>query len=106
MIPQKTLIIGTGAQAKYTLEILYLKKMPVVGIIALPGETPPEKIDGVSVIGSMDQFADIYSKNGKPSLILCCSKNNIKEKMAKDLADLKVTLDSFIDEYSSILANS
>jgi len=83
---QKILIIGTGAQAKYALEIFHLRKLPVVGIIALPGETPPEKIDGVSVIGSIDQFDDIYSKNGKPSLVLCCSKNIIKEKIVKELA--------------------
>ena len=83
---QKILIIGTGAQAKYALEVFHLRKIPVVGIIALPGETPSGDIDGVRVMGSIDQFENIYTKNGKPFLVICCSKNKIKEELVKELS--------------------
>lgn len=83
---QKILIIGTGAQAKYALEVFHLRKIPVVGIIALPGETPPEDIDGIRVMGRIDQFENIYTKNRKPFLVICCSKNKIKEELVKELS--------------------
>ena len=77
----KILLIGTGAQAKYALEIFHIIDRNVVGLIALPEETPPASIDGINVLGSMEDFEKIYMKIGQPSLLLCCSKNKLKEQL-------------------------
>ncbi|MEW6614452.1 MAG: NeuD/PglB/VioB family sugar acetyltransferase [Thermodesulfobacteriota bacterium] len=83
---QQILIIGTGAQAKYALEIFHLREVPVAGLISLPEETLTEKLDGADLLGNLDNFEDIYLKNRKPYLLLCCSKNKTKEELGKRLS--------------------
>ena len=80
------LIIGTGAQAKYALEIFYLIQVTVVGLISLPGETPPPDIDGVAVIGGLEDFKSAYSIHGGPALLLCSSRNKTKEELVEKLS--------------------
>lgn len=82
----KILLIGSGAQAKYALEILHIRKQHVVGLVALPGETPPKELNGVKVLGDFKDFEEIFKKNGNPSLLLCCSQNKMKEKIETNLS--------------------
>lgn len=86
MLP-KILLIGSGAQAKYALEILHIRKQHVVGLVALPGETPPKELDGAKVLGDFKGFEDIFARNGNPSLLLCCSQNRRKEEIAASLSE-------------------
>jgi sugar O-acyltransferase (sialic acid O-acetyltransferase NeuD family) len=80
---QGILIVGTGAQTKYALETFRLRKMSVLGLIALPGETPLKRIYDIDVIGSLSDFENIYLKNDKPLLLLSNSDNKLKEELAK-----------------------
>jgi acetyltransferase EpsM len=80
------LLIGTGAQAKYALEIFHLTSRNVVGIVALPEEIPPESIDGVDVVGGLDDFEKIYANENQPVLLFCCSKNKLKEQLETELS--------------------
>jgi len=90
------LIIGTGAQAKYALEIFNLNNMTVCGLIALPEESPPESLDNTEVLGNLQDFESIYQKCKKPSLLLCCSRN-------KDKEDLKDSLSKYDPEYTTAI---
>jgi len=80
------LIIGTGAQAKYAIEIFTLIKMPVSGLICLSSDKPAEGINGVDVLGSMDDFKKIYSDRNKPFLLLANSSNKVKEELSEKLS--------------------
>ena len=90
------LIIGTGAQAKYALEIFNLNNMTVCGLIALPEESPPESLDNTEVLGELQDFESIYQKYEKPSLLLCCSRN-------KDKEGLKGSLSKYDPEYTNTI---
>ena len=79
------LIIGTGAQAKYALEIFNLNNMAVCGLVALPEESTPESLDNADVLGNLQDFKSIYQKYKKPSLLLCCSRNEGKEELNDSL---------------------
>jgi len=79
------LIIGTGAQAKYALEIFNLNNMAVCGLVALPEEPTPESLDNADVLGSIQRFESIYQKYKQPSLLLCCSRNEGKEELNNSL---------------------
>ena len=85
-MPQKILIVGSGAQAKYALEIFKLLNKPVIGLITLPNEATPEFLSGINVLGCLEDFGKIYQKSGKPSLILCCSKSKKKEEVEQNLS--------------------
>ena len=91
-----TLIIGTGAQAKYALEIFNLNNMTVCGLVALPEESPPESLDNTEILGDLQDFESIYQKCEKPSLLLCCSRNKEKE-------ELKVSLSKYDPEYTNAI---
>lgn len=80
---QRVLIIGLGAQAKYALEIFNLRKMTVLGLIALRGEALCGRIHGANILGSINEFERIYLENNKPFLLLATSKNKIKENLVK-----------------------
>lgn len=80
---KKILIIGAGAQAKYALEIFRLRKIPVIGMITLPDESHNKNIYYGEVIGGLDEFENIYYKNNEPLLLLCSSKNELKEELEK-----------------------
>jgi len=90
------LIIGTGAQAKYALEIFNLNNMTVCGLIALPDESPPESLDNTEVLGNLQDFESIYQKCKKPSLLLCCSRN-------KDKEELKESMSKYDPEYTNAI---
>ena len=90
------LIIGTGAQAKYALEIFNLNNMTVCGLVALPEESPPESLDNTEILGDLQDFESIYQKCEKPSLLLCCSRNKEKE-------ELKVSLSKYDPEYTNAI---
>ena len=90
------LIIGTGAQAKYALEIFNLSNMTVCGLIALPEESPPESLDNTEVLGDLQDFESIYQKCKKPSLLICCSRN-------KDKEELKDSLSKYNPEYTNAI---
>ena len=85
MITKKILIIGTCAQAKYALDIFRLTGEKVIGLISLPGESPPGLLDDVPVLGSLDGLEEIYEEQEKPSLLFCCSNNRKKEELANHL---------------------
>lgn len=93
---KKILLIGTGAQAKYALEIFHLKNKHVVGLIALPEETPPVSIDGVEMLGDLENLEDIYIKNNQPDLLFCCSKNKLKEQ-------LEIKLSAYFPHYANAI---
>ena len=73
------LIIGTGAQAKYALEIFNLNNMTVCGLVALSEESPPESLDNTEILGDLQDFESIYQKCKKPSLLLCSAGTKIKK---------------------------
>ena len=91
-----TLIIGTGAQAKYALEIIKLNDMTVCGLIALPEESPSEFLDNTEVLGDLKDFESIYQKSKRPSLLICCSRN-------KDKEELKDSLSKYDPEYTNAI---
>lgn len=78
---RKIIIVGIGAQVKYAMEIFHLRGMPLIGMIVLPGELLDKKIDRALLLGGLDEFDDIYLKNGKPLLLLVSSKNRLKEEL-------------------------
>ncbi|MBF0343338.1 MAG: NeuD/PglB/VioB family sugar acetyltransferase [Nitrospirae bacterium] len=81
------LIIGLGSQSKYIIEIFRLNGVKIIGLIALPFETyAQEEVYGVRVLGSLNDFKNIYLENNSPYLMLACSKNKIKEELVKDLS--------------------
>ena len=80
------LLIGTGAQAKYALEIFHLNNRKVVGMIALEGESPPASMDGVDVLGNLMDFEKKYLGNNQPAILFCCSNNRFKAEMETKLA--------------------
>jgi sugar O-acyltransferase (sialic acid O-acetyltransferase NeuD family) len=83
------MIIGTGAQAKYALETFHLRKTPVCGIVALPGETGVTWKDGAEVIGVLDtHFEDIYHDHGGPPLMLASSSPRRKEEIRERIRHL------------------
>lgn len=86
---REIIIIGTGAQAKYAMEIFHLRGMPVAGMIALPNEAHRKTIDGAEVIGTLGQFQDIFHKHNEPRLLLASSSNIVKEDLEKRLSSLK-----------------
>ena len=90
------LIIGTGAQAKYALEIFNLNNMTVCGLVALSEESPPESLDNTEILGDLQDFESIYQKCKKPSLLLCCSRN-------KDKEELKNSLSKYEPEYTNAI---
>lgn len=81
-------IVGTGAQAKYALEIFHLRRIPVCGLIALPGEEGRAGFDGASVIGTFDMFPALYHEHGEPSVILAMSSNSRKREICRALDSL------------------
>lgn len=85
MKDKEILIIGTGAQAKYALEIFHLTGRKVIGLISLSGERPLAALDDVPVLGTFEHLEDIYRKHKKSSLLFCCSKNKKKEELANRL---------------------
>ncbi len=79
------IIIGTGAQVKYAIEIFHHLGICLVGVIYL-GEKPKNDIVYEDkLLGSLDQFDEIYMDHEKPMLLLACSKNEVKEQIVNDL---------------------
>lgn len=80
---KSVLIVGTGAQAKYALEIFRLREVAVLGLIALQGESPSASLRDADILGSISEFEKIYLENNKPFLLLASSKNKTKENLVK-----------------------
>jgi len=85
---QAVVIVGTGAQAKYALEIFHLRQMPVCGLIALPGEKEMTGFDGAAVLGAFDALPSLYRKYHEPLVILAMSSNIRKREICQSLAAL------------------
>jgi len=79
------LIIGTGAQAKYALEIFHLTDRQVVGLLNIAGELSQKKIDSVKILGVTDDFEKYYFEFDKPEILISCSSNRHKEQLHKSL---------------------
>ena len=79
------IIIGTGAQAKYALEIFNLQKQSVYGLIALNNEHAKlQKIYNKKVLGSIENF-DKLNLNNNFRFILACSDNHKKKQIVDKL---------------------
>lgn len=104
-ISERVLIIGTGAQAKYAIEIFTLRKITVLGLISPLSGPLPKSVNSVKVLGSMDDFDNIYLKKKKPSLLFACSSNEMKEELSEKLSG---HLPSYINAIhpSSVIASS
>jgi acetyltransferase EpsM len=87
-MPGAVVIVGTGAQAKYALEIFHLRQIPVRGLIALPGEEGRAGFDGAEIIGTLDRFPECYREHGKPAVLLAMSNNSRKQEVCGVLAAL------------------
>ena len=81
------IIIGSGAQAKYASEIFKLKRMSVIGLLALSGENNKESALNTPVLGNQDDFEHVYETNGRPLLLLATSSNRTKEKLVERLSE-------------------
>ena len=73
------LVLGTGAQAKYTLETCELLRVPVVGLLRLPTDRPVEAVGRARVLGTLEQFETVYRDHDEPRLLLASSRNRVKE---------------------------
>jgi sugar O-acyltransferase (sialic acid O-acetyltransferase NeuD family) len=83
---REIIIIGTGAQAKYALEIFKLTSQPVRGIIALPGKTEIEEFDGVPVLGGISEFEGRIIQNNSLLILLAFRNNALKAEFVKRFA--------------------
>lgn len=90
------LILGTGAQAKYATDIFLNQGRNVIGLLGLPGETPPANIGDIPVIGGFDNFSSVYNKADRPDILVCCANNIKKEEIVRQL-------DSFAVNYTSAI---
>ena len=72
------LIVGTGAQAKYALETLHLRSVPVMGLLAIDAAGAPESLDGATVLGTLDDFEQVLASHPNLQLLLACSSNSMK----------------------------
>lgn len=79
------LVVGTGAQAKYTLDTCSLRGVRVVGLVRLSGERDVPALGGVPVLGELSEFESIYRAHGCPPLVVACSRGAIKEEIVKRL---------------------
>jgi len=79
------LVLGTGAQAKYTLETAALRKVPVVGLLRLPGDHEVSRVGEAPVLGTLAEFEKVYRAHDAPHLLLACSRNRVKEAVEREL---------------------
>jgi sugar O-acyltransferase (sialic acid O-acetyltransferase NeuD family) len=78
-------IVGIGAQTKYALEIFHLRRIPLCGLIALPGEEGRAGFDGAAVLGTLDEFPSLYHEYEEPAVLLAMSSNIRKEEICQAL---------------------
>lgn len=85
MNDKKITLLGTGAQAKYALEIFHLRNIPVDSVYSLPGENSPDAIESIFIKGNIDKFEDSISKRDKLNILIVTSNNKLKESVFKRL---------------------
>ena len=79
------IIIGTGAQAKYALEIFHLQGRPVAGLVSLPEDNPSAVLDNVPLLGSYAELDDIVKHFSQTRLLVCCRSNRKKAEIVHAL---------------------
>jgi len=88
-------IIGTGAQAKYIVDILSYDKSFNISAIVKTGREIEEDFEkdlvGVDIIESFSEFKDYY-KGNEQKAIVAVAKNQEKELLIGQLEEMKVEL--------------
>jgi acetyltransferase EpsM len=82
------LIVGTGAQAKYTLDCCALRGVHVTGLVRLPTDRPVEAVGGARVLGELADVERLYREHDAPDLLIACSRPAVKEEVATRLRPL------------------
>jgi|Deesub1362A_J573_1020465.scaffolds.fasta_scaffold00690_14 sugar O-acyltransferase (sialic acid O-acetyltransferase NeuD family) len=96
---KKIVIIGAGAQAKYIMDILCLRKdFKIIGIMKTStsiDENFLKDLEGIAILNNMGELKEFIKKNN-PKIIVALPNNREKEKAIEELTTIKPELVNII----------